>query len=70
MAAPLAGIVTLRVAVGDEVAEGDPVAVLEAMKMESTITAPHSGSVTRIAARAGHRLEPGDLILELGQRVE
>jgi biotin carboxyl carrier protein len=60
----------VRVAVGDEVAEGDPVAVLEAMTMESTITAPHSGLVRRIAAQAGHRLEPGDLILELGQRVE
>ena len=70
VAAPLAGIVTLRVAVGDEVAEGDPVAVLEAMKMESTITAPHKGSVRRIAAQAGHRLEPGDLILELGEPAQ
>ena len=60
----------MRVAVGDEVAEGDPVAVLEAMKMESTITAPHNGSVIRIAAAAGQRREPGDLSLELAEPVE
>jgi pyruvate carboxylase len=66
VAAPLAGIVTLLVAEGDQVAEGEPVALLEAMKMESTITAPHAGIVQRVAAQGGTRLEPGDLILALG----
>ncbi len=63
--APLAGIVTLLVAAGDRVGEGDPVALLEAMKMESTITVPHAGTVQRVAAQGGTRLEPGDLILVL-----
>jgi pyruvate carboxylase len=63
--APLAGIVTVRVKEDDEVAEGDPIAVLEAMKMESTITAPHAGRVARVAAPTGGRLEQGDLILVL-----
>jgi pyruvate carboxylase len=65
VAAPLAGNVTVSVKEGAEVAEGDPVAVLEAMKMESTITAPHAGRVARIAAPNGGRLEQGDLILVL-----
>jgi pyruvate carboxylase len=65
VAAPLAGIVTVRVKVGDEVVGGHPLAVLEAMKMESTITAPHAGRVARVAAPTGGRLEQGDLILVL-----
>jgi pyruvate carboxylase len=65
VATPLAGIVNVTVKEGDEVAEGDPIAVLEAMKMESTITAPHAGRVARIAATNGGRLEQGDLILVL-----
>jgi pyruvate carboxylase len=65
VAAPLAGIVTVRVKEDEEVAEGEPIAVLEAMKMESTITAPHAGRVARIAAPTGGRLEQGDLILVL-----
>lgn len=65
VAAPLAGIVTVSVAEGDHVQRGDPVAVLEAMKMESTITAPRTGRIARIAARTGTRLDQGDLILAL-----
>lgn len=61
--APVTGIVSLLVAAGDVVAEGDPVATLEAMKMESTITAPVAGTVRRLAATSGMRLEQGDLLL-------
>jgi pyruvate carboxylase len=43
--------------------EGAPVAIIEAMKMESTITAPQGGKVTRVAAATGSRVEQGDLIL-------
>ncbi len=63
--APVTGIVTLLVEPGQAVAEGDPVATLEAMKMESTITAPLSGTVERLAATSGRRLEQGDLLLVL-----
>jgi pyruvate carboxylase len=63
--APVTGIVTLLVEPGQQVAEGDPVATLEAMKMESTITAPLSGTVERLAAVSGRRLEQGDLLLVL-----
>jgi pyruvate carboxylase len=62
VAAPLTGVVTLRVGEGDEVSAGDPLAVLEAMKMESTVTSPSSGTVKRIPVPSGTRLEQGDLI--------
>jgi pyruvate carboxylase len=64
--APVTGIVTLLVGVGDAVAEGDPIATLEAMKMESTITAPQAGTIERLAASSGSRLEQGDLLLVIG----
>jgi len=63
VAAPLTGVVTVQVGAGEDVQAGQPVAVLEAMKMESTITAPRAGRVERVAADSGTRLEQGDLIL-------
>ena len=42
--------------VGDTIAEGDTVAILESMKMELAITAPHAGTV------AGLALSPGDRV--------
>jgi pyruvate carboxylase len=62
VAAPLTGVVTLRVKEGDEVESGQPLAVLEAMKMESTVTAPAGGIVKRVPVPSGTRLEQGDLI--------
>jgi pyruvate carboxylase len=62
VAAPLTGVVTLRVQPGDEVEAGQPLAVLEAMKMESTVTAPIGGTVKRVPVPSGTRLEQGDLI--------
>ncbi len=63
--APVIGAVIIRVAAGDAVAAGDPVAVIEAMKMESTISAPISGHVERVAVANGTRVERGDLLLVL-----
>ena len=65
VAAPFRGAVNVSVAVGDRVAAGDTVAVIEAMKMESSISAPVAGTVESIAATPGALLEPGDLILEI-----
>jgi pyruvate carboxylase len=62
IAAPLTGVVTLRVGEGDEVGAGEALAVLEAMKMESTVTAPAGGTVKRVPVPSGTRLEQGDLI--------
>jgi pyruvate carboxylase len=65
ISAPFAGVVTLRVSVGDTVSAGQPVATIEAMKMEAGITAPKSGTVARLAIKPVQQVEGGDLILEL-----
>lgn len=63
VAAPFAGNVTPRVSVGDSVAAGQPVATIEAMKMEAAITASVSGTVARLAFDATRAVEAGDLVL-------
>ncbi|MDO4908614.1 MAG: pyruvate carboxylase [Corynebacterium sp.] len=63
VAAPFAGVVTVTAVEGDKVEAGAPVAVIEAMKMEATITAPISGTVTRIVLNQTAKVEGGDLLL-------
>ncbi|HSK33893.1 MAG TPA: pyruvate carboxylase subunit B, partial [Propionicimonas sp.] len=64
--APFAGVVTLIVEVGAEVAAGEQVATIEAMKMEAAITSPVSGVVKRLAIGHAQAVEGGDLLLEIG----
>ena len=68
VAAPVIGAVIIQVSAGDEVEAGAAVAVIEAMKMESTITAPISGRVDRVAISSGTRVERGDLLLVLAPK--
>ena len=63
VAAPFAGAVTVTVKEGDEVKEGDPVATIEAMKMEAAISAPKSGVIERIALTKPTKVEGGDLVV-------
>lgn len=63
VAAPFAGVVSINVQVGDEVKAGDPVAVIEAMKMEATITATVDGTIERLALAKATKVEGGDLIV-------
>ena len=61
---PLAGkIVSVDVAVGQEVQEGKQVVTLEAMKMNTYVFAPRSGKVTAIMALAGTAVEEGSPLL-------
>ncbi|MGW2027141.1 acetyl-CoA carboxylase biotin carboxylase subunit [Streptomyces decoyicus] len=54
LAAPMPGTVTVvKVSVGDEVAAGQGLLVVEAMKMEHVISAPHAGTVTELDVTAG-----------------
>ncbi|SCX44258.1 pyruvate carboxylase [Klenkia marina] len=64
--APFAGVVTLQVAEGDQVAAGDTLATIEAMKMEAGITAPRAGTVARVAIGQVQQVEGGDLLVVLG----
>ncbi len=66
IAAPFAGVVTLIVEPGDEVAAGQQVATIEAMKMEAAITSPIAGTVNRLAIGRTQAVEGGDLLLEIG----
>ncbi len=63
MRAPMSGLVKIvRAARGDSVSRGQPLLVLEAMKMEHTITAPHDGVVTEIAAE-GAQISEGSVLV-------
>jgi acetyl-CoA/propionyl-CoA carboxylase biotin carboxyl carrier protein len=54
LTAPMPGTVTVvKVAVGDEVAAGQSLLVVEAMKMEHVISAPHAGTVAELDVTAG-----------------
>lgn len=61
-AAPFTGVVTPRVATGETVEKGQPIASIEAMKMEATIAAPISGKIVRLGIAGPTPVEGGDLI--------
>lgn len=56
-------VIEVFVAVGDEVAEGDKVAVLEAMKMENTIRAPRTGVIASVEVSVGDNVQTGQTII-------
>lgn len=65
--APMPGtIVDIDVNVGDEVAAGQKLLVLEAMKMENEVTAPEAGTVREISVVAGAMVNAGDVLVVLG----
>ena len=66
VAAPFAGAVTVTVAEGDEVAAGDQVATIEAMKMEAAINAPVAGVIKRVVLLGTTQLDGGDLVVVIG----
>ena len=56
-------IVDVQVNVGDKVSKGDPIMVLEAMKMENQIIAEYDGTVASIAVAKGDMVNPGDELI-------
>ncbi|MEX0349201.1 MAG: biotin carboxylase N-terminal domain-containing protein [Paracoccaceae bacterium] len=64
--APMPGVLlSLDCGQGDEVAAGDTLAVMEAMKMQHRIVAPISGRVTRLLVSAGQQLDAGAKIVQI-----
>jgi antagonist of KipI len=57
-------VVSVTVVAGDVVAAGQPLAVLEAMKMQNPVRAPRSGRVSRVLAVAGALVEAGAPLVE------
>ena len=67
VAAHITGVVwSIECAVGDEVAEGDTVVVLESMKMEMPVEAEEAGTVTEILCSEGQAVHEGDTLVVLG----
>lgn len=64
--APMPGrVVKALVAEGDEVEAGQPVIIVEAMKMENEVTAAGAGVVQRIVVSAGDTVDAGTLLVEI-----
>ena len=65
--APMPGtILKVNVKVGDAVKAGTVLCVLEAMKMENEIMAPHAGTVTQVLATKGGSVDTGAPLVVIG----
>lgn len=63
--APMPGLIhSILVAEGDEISKGDPLLILEAMKMENIIKSPTDGSIKKIHAVIGASVEKGKVLVE------
>lgn len=63
---PMPGsVVTVSVSPGDTVAEGQEICVIEAMKMQNSMTATKTGKVKSVHCKAGETVGEGDLLVEL-----
>jgi acetyl-CoA/propionyl-CoA carboxylase biotin carboxyl carrier protein len=64
---PMPGtVVAVHVSVGEAVSAGQPVLVVEAMKMEHTVTAPIDGTVTELTAKAGQQVRMDEALAVIG----
>ncbi|WP_426390534.1 acetyl-CoA carboxylase biotin carboxylase subunit [Variovorax sp. R-27] len=67
LTAPMPGkVVSFAVKAGDKVSRGQPLAVMEAMKMEHTIAAPADGTVEELMFAPGEQVAEGDELLRMG----
>ncbi|HMT58206.1 MAG TPA: acetyl/propionyl/methylcrotonyl-CoA carboxylase subunit alpha [Ottowia sp.] len=67
LTAPMPGkVVSIAVKAGDKVSKGQPLAVMEAMKMEHTIAAPQDGVVDEVLYAPGDQVTEGAELLRLG----
>jgi biotin carboxyl carrier protein len=65
--APMPGLVLdIIVSEGDQVKKGDPLLILEAMKMENVIKAPADAVIARIPAQKGKPVEKNQLLINFG----
>ncbi len=62
--APMPGKLTnIMVKAGDKVSKGDPLAILEAMKMENTLIAPADGVVSEVSFSMGDQVDEGAVVV-------
>ena len=63
---PMAGVVVrVSAQVGQQIQANDVLLVLEAMKMETVVTAPRGGKVSKVNAKAGDSVQGGQILVEL-----
>ncbi|MCP4145582.1 MAG: biotin/lipoyl-binding protein [bacterium] len=58
-------VIEISVSEGQEVTEGDPLLILEAMKMQNEISAPITGKVTKVLVAAGDSVATDELLIEI-----
>ncbi|HRK96452.1 MAG TPA: biotin/lipoyl-binding protein, partial [Rhodospirillales bacterium] len=64
--APLGGVILeVAVKVGDSVKTGDKVAVIEAMKMKTVVSAHKDGTVSSVAVKEGDAVDAGQVLLSI-----
>ncbi|MGE3166732.1 MAG: acetyl-CoA carboxylase biotin carboxyl carrier protein subunit [Planctomycetota bacterium] len=69
LTSPMPGkVLAVLVAEGDPVSAGQRLVIVEAMKMENPLRAPHDSVVTRLHVKVGDNVVPGDPIIELDRR--
>ena len=62
--APIPGlVVSVLVAIGDEIVDGQPLVILEAMKMENEIRSLRAGTVRNVIVTQGQRVEQNEILL-------
>jgi biotin carboxyl carrier protein len=65
MKAPMPGLIlSIMVEEGQEVKKGDPLLILEAMKMENIIKSPGDGKISALKAKKGDSVEKNQLLIE------
>jgi biotin carboxyl carrier protein len=63
--APMPGlIIDLKVGPGDTVKAGEPILILEAMKMENVIKSPGAGTIRNVRIKKGDRVEKSQVLIE------
>jgi len=64
--APITGVVlSVNATLGQAVSAGDPLVVLEAMKMESVLESPGDGVISAVHVEAGSQVRTGDVLVEI-----
>ncbi|KQZ76089.1 biotin/lipoyl-binding carrier protein [Nocardioides sp. Root151] len=61
----VANVMSVEVAVGDAVATGDTLLMLESMKMEIPVLAEKDGTVTNVRVTSGDVVQEGDILVTL-----
>jgi biotin carboxyl carrier protein len=63
--APMPGmIIDLKIMIGDTVKQGDPLLILEAMKMENILKSPGEGVIKNVKVKKGDSVEKGQVLIE------